>query len=428
MELALIGFAVMLVICFLGVPLGFAMVPVGFVGFGLARGWDPALAMVGQVITENSINYGFAVIPLFVMMGNFVHRSELGADLYRASYAFLGHRPGGLAMATVVACGGFSAICGSSVATAATMAKVAMPEMRRYGYADSLATGCVAAGGTLGILIPPSVLMIIFGLLTESDIGKLFIAGILPGILTVTLYLLVIRATVAVNPSLGPKGERAGWPERFRSLGRVWGVLALFVGVLGGIYFGVCTPTEAGGIGAVGALAFALWRRMMSWSDFWGALVDSGRTTAQLFTVTFGALIMSNFVEIAGVPNGLLAWIESLGLPPAGVIVMIIVIYLLLGCVFEGIGMVLITVPIFAPLVVALGYDIIWFGVLVVVVTEISLITPPIGMNAFVLAAVTRIKLSTVFRGVMPFWGGDLVRVTLIVLFPAIALYLPSLM
>ncbi len=230
------------------------------------------------------------------------------------------------------------------------------------------------------------------------------------------------------NPELGPPGDRADWAERGSSLLKVWAVILLFVAVLGGIYFGVCTPTEAGAVGAVGALAFAVWRRIMSWSDFWAALLDAGRTTAQLFAVTFGALTMGNFITISGLPNQLLEWIDGLGLPPVGVIVVIILIYFALGCVFEGIGMVLITVPIFAPLVTGLGYDPIWFGIVVVVVTEISLITPPIGMNVFVLSAVTKIGLPTVFRGVMPFWAGDLVRISLIVLFPAIALYLPSLM
>ena len=384
MTESLIGFAVLLLVVFLGFPLGFAMVMVGFFGFGYIRGWEPALETVGQLILDFSMSYSFSVLPLFVLMGTFVYRAGLSEDLYDASNAWLGHYKGGLAMATVAACGGFSAVSGSSVATAATMAKVAMPSMRRYGYNENLAAGTIAAGGTMGILIPPSIALVIYGIIVEEDVGKLFIAGIVPGILTILIYIAVIKALITVRPGLGPRGPWTPWRDRVRALKGVWGIIALFVLVLGGIYLGVFTPTEAGGIGAVGAMAFAISRRKMGWRGFFSALVEAGQTTTMVFSVAFGAVILSNFMNISGLPNQIVDWVNSLEVAPITVIVVICLIYVALGCVFEGIGMILLTVPIFFPVVQSLGFDLIWFGIVVIMVTEISLITPPIGMNVFV--------------------------------------------
>ena len=429
MTESLVGFAVLLFVVFVGFPLGFAMVVVGFVGFGLVRGWEPALETVGQLILDFSMSYSFSVLPLFVLMGAFVYRAALSEDLYDASNAWLGHYKGGLAMATVAACGGFSAVSGSSVATAATMAKVAMPSMRRYRYSENLAAGTIAAGGTMGILIPPSIALVIYGIIVEEDVGKLFIAGILPGVITVLLYILVIRLLIAFRPDLGPPGPWTPWRDRFRALKSVWGIVALFVLVLGGIYLGVFTPTEAGGIGAVGAAAFAVSRRKMGWRAFCGALVEAGQTTTMVFSVAFGAVILSNFMNISGMPNYIVGWVDSLDIAPIAVVLVICLIYVALGCVFEGIGMILLTVPIFFPVVQSLGFDLIWFGIVVIMVTEISLITPPIGMNVFVLKTILpEMSLWGIFGGIGPFFIADIVRLMLVVFIPGLALYLPGLM
>lgn len=429
MTASFIGFAVLLGIAFLGFPLGFSMMMVGFVGFAMLRGWDPAFEMVGQQIIDLSLSYGFSVLPLFVLMGVFVYRANLSNDLYDAANAWMGHFRGGLAMATVTACAGFAAVSGSSVATAATMAKVSIPPMRRYRYADSLAAGSVAAGGTMGILIPPSAAMVIYGILTEEDIGKLFIAGIVPGIVTVLLYVAVIRIVTAVRPEMGPGGERASWSVRFRSLTKVWGILALFALVLGGIYFGIFTPSEAAGIGAMGALLFALARRCMSWLAFWQSLLEAAKTTSLIFSVAFGALILNNFINMAGLPTIVVEFVQSMDVAPIVVIVVICLIYVALGCIVEGIGMILLTVPIFFPVVQALGFDMIWFGIVVIMVTEISLITPPIGLNVFVMKTMLPdVPLTTIYKGILPFLAADIVRLALVVFIPPIALYLPNLM
>jgi len=429
MTLALIGFSVVLLLSLLGLPIAFAMLAVGFFGFAHVTSFGPAMAMTGQIAYETTINYGLTVLPLFILMGNFLNKAKLSSELYDASNAFLGHRRGGLAMATIVACGGFSAICGSSLATAATMAKVSIPSMRKYRYNDGLAAGSVAAGGTLGILIPPSTVFVLYGIMTQTDIGKLFAAGIIPGILTIVLYCVAIAIVVKVRPDLGPPGERFSWSQRLRSLRNVWGVLALFILVIGGLYVGAFTPTEAAGIGAFGGFVFALFRGGLDWSSMLDVTVETARTTATLFMVLIGALVFSNFVNVAGMSSAMAQWITGLNVGPLMVIFWILVIYLILGCVFESISMVLLTVPVFFPIVQHLGLDPIWFGVIVVVATEISLITPPVGLNVYVLKGVYReIPTGTIFKGVMPFIGADMVRLTLLVLFPVISLWLPSFM
>ncbi len=436
MTTALIGFAVLIVLVFLRMPIAFAMGLVGAGGFAYFSGWNPALSMVATLFSEAALNYGLSVVPLFILMGNFVSRAGLSTELYAASNAFLGHRRGGLAMATIVACGGFSAICGSSLATAATMSKVAMPPMRAYGFSDSLATASIAAGGTLGILIPPSVILVIYGLMTETSIRELFAAGFIPGLLGVLLYLAAVQFVVWRNPEAGPRGERFDWRARLRALRGVWGTLLLFVLVIGGIYGGVFTPTEAAGIGAGGAFLLALARGVTSFHAIYGVLIDSARTSAMLFTVLFGALIFSNFVNRAGLPDGLLAMVTGLDLSPLAVIAIILLIYVVLGCVFESLSMLLLTIPIFFPVVKGLGYAgmgeetiLVWFGIIAVVVTEISLITPPVGLNVFVLSGVLNdIKTTTVFKGVTPFWCFDIIRLAILVLLPGIALFLPNLL
>ncbi|MDP7601035.1 MAG: TRAP transporter large permease, partial [Rhodospirillales bacterium] len=323
----------------------------------------------------------------------------------------------------------FSAVCGSSVATAATMSKVAMPPMRRYKYADTLATGAIAAGGTLGILIPPSVIMVIYGIMTSTDIGALFIAGIVPGVLGIIGYNIAISIVTRMNPEIGPPGKRTSWKERFQALSQVWGVLLLFLIVIGGIYFGLFTPTEAAGIGACGGFLFCLFRGALTWKTLFELLADSAQTTAMLFFILIGALIFSNLMNETGMPETMGAWVTSLDTHPLLVIFAIMLIYVGLGAVLDSIAMILLTVPLFFPIVLGLNLDPVWFGIIVVVVTEISLITPPVGMNIFVLnTMLPDISTGTIFKGVTPFWMADLVRLTLLVLFPPVTLFMPSLM
>jgi C4-dicarboxylate transporter DctM subunit len=429
---SLIAFAAMLTLVILvRMPIAFAMGLVGFVGFGLMTSFSGSLAMASIITYDTGLNYGLSVVPLFILMGNFVSRAGLSDELYNAANAFLGHRRGGLAMATVVACGGFSAVCGSSLATAATMSKVAMPPMKKYGYDEGLAAGCIAAGGTLGILIPPSVILIIFGIMTETDIGLLFIAGILPGLLGVLFYLVAVLVTVTLKPEKGPRGERFSWPQRLHALWGVSGVLSLFTLVIGGIYGGIFTPTEAAGIGASGAFLIALIRRRLSLQSLLETLVESARTTAMIFVILIGAEIFSNYVNIAGLPELLSDW----------VIMLIMLVYVVLGTVLESLSMIMLTVPVFYPLVLGLDLGdysdalmdpemaLIWFGIIVVVITEISLITPPVGLNVFVLKSMLEdVKLSTIFRGVTPFWMVDIVRLMTLILLPGLVLWLPNLM
>ena len=429
MLLMSIGLVVLLILLFTGVPLGFSMLVVGFFGYAAFRGYEASFAMVAQQIIELAMNFNFAVLPLFVLMGVFVARSGLSEDLYDAAYRWLGHLRGGLAMATIAACAGFASVSGSSLATAATMAKVAVPAMRRFKYRDSFAVGTVAAGGTLGMLIPPSSAMIIYGILTETDIAKLFVGGILPGLLTVVVYLLVIAAVIRVSPEAGPPGERSDWAERFRSLTKIWGVVVLFLLVLGGIFLGVFTPSEAGAMGAVGALAFAIGRRKMSWWTFFTSLVEAARITALIFVVGFGALILNQFVNIAGLPAAMAEFIKGLDMSLGQTLLVILAIYVLLGTIIEGLAIIFLTVPIFVPIMDALGFDLIWFGVLMIMIIEISLITPPIGLNVFVLKSMLpEVPLIDIFKGIGPFFVGDIIRLLIVAFFPAVVLYLPSLM
>jgi C4-dicarboxylate transporter DctM subunit len=429
MTATLAGFGALFLLLFFGLPLTLALGLVGYVGFGLIVGFAPSGAIVAQTAWDTVSNYNLTVLPLFLLMGNLVNRAGLSRELYDASNAFVGHRRGGLAMATVIACGGFSAVCGSSVATAVTMGKIALPSMRRYGYSDALSTGSVAAGGTLGILIPPSVLMVIYGTMTETSVGKLFIAGIVPGIIGVLLYMAAVRVHILLDEEAGPAGPLTAWRDRFVKLAAVWPTLALFVLVIGGIYFGMFTAAEAAGIGAAGALVIALLRRSLTLRSFIAVLGDTVRTTASLMAVLIGALIFANFVNVSGVSSQTVGMIRELSVTPFVVILIMIGFYLVLGCVFESLAMMLLTLPVFFPLVVELGYDPVWFGVLMVVLVEISLITPPIGMNLFVIRSVVQtVPTTTIFRGILPFVAADIVRLAIILLLPALILFLPNKM
>lgn len=430
MTTALIGFAALILMCFFGFRVGFATLFVGLVGFALERGWTAALAMTGSQIMDDAMNYNLSVIPLFVLMGVFIYRADISKDLYQAAYSGLGGYRGGLALSTVVACAGFSAVCGSSLATAATMTKVAMPPMRQYRYQDSLASGTIAAGGTLGIMIPPSVPLVIYGIVAEQDIGKLFIAGVLPGILLVALFMGAVAVTVRRNPDAGPAGEPLPPEDVRRALRSVWPVLGLFALVLGGIYGSIFTPTEASGIGAFGAAVIALSRgHLWKLSEWKAALVEAVKTTSTLFIVIFGALVFAQFINLSGMPYDLLDLIDELQLSPTGLVLAVAIIAVLMGMVFESIGILLLLVPVFLPSLYDAGVDMIWFGIIVVLVTELGLITPPIGMNVFVVKSVMPdIELSAIFRGVIPFIAADVVALVLVFLVPGIAVWLPALM
>jgi tripartite ATP-independent transporter DctM subunit len=374
-------------------------------------------------------DYNFAVIPLFLLMGSFASTSGMSRELFRGANAFLGHLRGGLGIATIAACGGFAAICGSSVATAATFSTVAYPEMRRHGYPDSFATGVIAAGGTLGIMIPPSTVLAIYGLITEQDIGKLFVAGIVPGLLAVSMYVLTISIIGWVRPGFLPAGERAEWKERLAALRDIWAVLLLFVFIIGGLYGGLFTATEAAGMGAGGAFVIGLLRQRLSVHGILRSLLETTRTTAAIFTILIGALLFGYFLTVTQVPQKATEFLLGLGLGRYGVLALIMLMYLVLGCLMDSLAMIILTVPIIFPVIKELGFDPIWFGVIIVMTVELGLIHPPVGMNIFVIKSVIEdVRISTIFYGVLPFIVTDLIRLVILIAFPIIALWLPSRM
>ena len=422
----LVGFAAMFALMTLRVPIAFSMAVVGFAGLWWMRSWNAAVASSTTEILDIA-KYTLSVVPLFVLMGNFVTRAGMSRELYTAAYSFIGDKRGGLAMSTVAACAGFGAICGSSIATCATMARVAMPEMRRFNYRDSFAAGSIAAGGTLGILIPPSVIMVLYAIMTEQSIGALFAAGVVPGLLATGFYMVTAWIVASRNPALGPPGRKSTWAERGKALKEIWGVVVLFAIVMGGMYGGWFTPTEAAGIGAMGGFLFALVRGTLSWPVLVDILVQSARTTAMLFTILIGASIFASFANFTTMPQELKDFVEQFQIHPIAVIVAICFVYVVLGTAMEELSMILLTVPIFFPLVVHLGFDPIWFGVLIVCVVEIGMISPPVGMNVFVLRSVLPdVPTGQIWKGVMPFLMADIVRLSVLIAFPAITLWLPK--
>ena len=429
MTEALLGFAAVFVLALLRVPLAFAMGLVGFAGLGLLRGWGPTAASAAQVVFDTGFAYTLSVVPLFILMGNFVARAGLAHELFRAAFAFVGHRKGGLAHATIIACAGFGAICGSSIATAATMTKVAYPSMKKLGYADFLSTGVIAAGGTLGIMIPPSTIMVIYGIVTETHIGKLFAAGVVPGLLCAGLLMAGVALIIRRHPGAGPAGERVAWPERWAALRGIWGVALLVALVLGGIYGGWFTATEGAGIGASGAFGFALLRGALPPRALLAVLAESARTTAMLFAILIAASIFSNFVNYTSMPTDLKDGITRLGLPPLLVIAAMMGVYVVLGTIMEELTMVLLTIPVFFPVVTQLGFDPVWFGVLIVLVVQVGLISPPVGMNMFVMNALLKtVPMSQIFRGSAIFCLPLVLGLLLVLIFPGLALWLPGFM
>ncbi|MCP5372952.1 MAG: TRAP transporter large permease [Hyphomicrobiales bacterium] len=426
--MGLVAFAALLALIGLRVPIAIAMGVVGAVGGWILNGADSVGFIMGSVPFEAVFPYGLSVIPLFIMMGVFAAHAGLSRGLYDAVHAFIGHFRGGLAMATVGACAAFGAICGSSLATVATMCRVAMPEMRRHAYDDRLASATIAAGGTLGVLIPPSVIMVIYAILTEQSIGQLFAAALLPGVLATALYMMAVWVQTRRNPLLGPAGDRIPWAGRLRAVVRVWHVALLFAVVIGGIYLGWFSPTEAAAIGAFGAFLLALLKRQLSREVMLSCMSETATTTGMIFLILVGTAVFNYFIETTTLPHILVQWVGGLGWNRYAILAMLILFFVVLGCFMDALSMILLTLPFVYPLILSLGFDPVWFGILMVSVVEVGLITPPVGMNLFVIMATTPgLKLQTIGRGVVPFLVADLVRVTLLVAFPFLTLWLPSL-
>lgn len=423
MTTALLGFGGVFLLAFLGVPLAFAMLIAGVVGYASIRGIDPALYMVGQIAVDSSTNYGLSVLPMFILMGLFVHKADISTELYQAANAWLGHLKGGLAHATLAACGLFSAISGSSIATAATMTKVAMPPMRSLGYSDRISTGTIASGGVLGALIPPSVPLVIFGLLTETDIKALFIAAIIPGLILLGLFFVAVWVSVTLNPSLGPQGAKVAIRERLRALKGVWSTILLFVLIMGGLYSGIFTTTECAAIGASGAYLIAVLRGKLSLKGTFTCLVETAQTTAMIFAIVISALVFANFITLSGMTYLLVEWVTGSGFSTVGVLFAMVLIYLVLGSIMEAMGLLILTAPIFCAIAIEMGVSPVWFGVFVVVMIEIGMLTPPVGMNVYtVKTLLPDVKLGTIFKGVMPFVLANMALVVVMILFPDLIL------
>lgn len=424
----LIGFIVLFGMIALRMPIAFAMGIVGFGGFWYMTSFVAATHKIASVSFELLSDFTFGVLPLFLLMAQVTFKSGIGKDLYDLAARWLGHRPGGLAMATVFGCAGFAAVSASSIATAATFGLVALPEMKRYNYSPKLATGCIAAGGTIGSLIPPSGILIIYGILTESSIGKLFLAGLIPGILEALVYVLVIALMCWRDPKLGPPAPKASMAERMRAFLKVGEITLLIVLVLGGLMIGWFTPTEAAAMGAGGAILITLARGRLSWAQFRDAVVSTLMTSGFIFTILIMAFTLNSFVALTNIPYAVTNFVEALSIPPIGVVLVIMVIYFFLGMVLDTAGMMALTVPIFFPIVQALGIDAIWFGILVVRAMEVAMITPPIGITVYVMSGIAPdVPLTTIFKGIIPFVIADLFHIALLLLFPALVLFLPNL-
>jgi C4-dicarboxylate transporter, DctM subunit len=422
------GFIAVFSLMILRVPVGMAMGLVGVTGFGALAGTGPALKLIAQTSMRTVTDYTFGVIPMFLLMSAFVTVSGMSRELFRAANVFLGHLRGGLGFATIAACAGFAAISGSSVATAASFSTIAYPEMRRHGYPQSFATGTIAAGGALGAMFPPSTVLVVYGIITEQDIGKLFAAGIVPGLLAVCMYMITISLITRLWPDFLPQGPRFSWADRFSALLGIWAPALLFIFVIGGLYGGLFTPTEAGGVGAGGAFMLGLVRRRLSRPKILKALLHATRTAAAVFTVLIGALLFGYFLTITGTPQKVSTFLTGLGFGRFGVLALIMVMYLVLGCLMDAMAMIILTVPLIFPVIIALGFDPIWFGVIIVMTVELGLIHPPVGMNVFVIKSVIGdVGFMTIFRGVIPFIITDLIRLCILIAFPILATWLPNL-
>lgn len=427
-----IGVLALLILLSLRAPLGLALLITGFGGLWQLHGLDTAIYVVSTAPITALSSHTLSVLPLFILMGALAVRAGFAESLYKAAFSFVGHRKGGLAMASIAACGGFGAICGSSLATVTTMGRIAVPEMRRYGYNRRLATGSVAAGGTLGILIPPSLPMIIYATVTETSVGRLFAAGMIPGILAVALYIAATSIWTRIEPGIGPAGAKVSWRDRLVSLRGVWGIASLFIVVMGGILIGLFSPTEGAAVGAFGAAVLGGFTAsgFKSYSDrLFGAVTETVKTSAMILFAVIGTVAFEHFVQAARVPQGLQMAIEALNIGPLGVMVLLVFALILLGCFMDSIAILFIVTPVIFPIVISNGYDPIWFGIIMIMVVEFGLITPPIGMNIFVLSRIMPdVSTWQIFSGVLPYVGADIVRLVLLFIFPAMVLWLPNLL
>ena len=427
-AIGLIGIVLLIVLLFSKMPIGGGMAIVGFIGFGIVISFDASLGLLKTVPYTTFSEHSLSVIPLFLLMGAFAFHSGMSEDLFDVVYKWLGHFRGGVAMATIVACACFAAISGSSLATAATLGAIALPEMKKYKYDDGLATGAVAAGGSVGILIPPSVILILYGIITEQSIGKLFLAGIIPGIMEAVFYIFTIAYLTYFKPHHGPRGPKTTFKEKIVSLKKAWEVVLLFIVVIGGIYKGIFTPTEAAGVGAFGTFFFALLRGKLNWGNFRLSLTSTVQTTGMLFLVIFGAMIFGYFLSVTRLPMEFASIVSELPVNRYVILTLILVITLLLGCIMDSMAIVLLTIPVFYPMTQELGFNAIWFGILVVRVTEMGLITPPVGLNVFVIKGISGVSIGKIFRGVIPHLIADFLQVVALVAFPQIVMFLPNLM
>ncbi len=437
LEIGIWSFPVLLLLIFLRLPIGLSMLSVGFVGSWMVMGynWLPIMAKMKNETFSTFSSHSLSIIPLFLLMGQFATLGGMSQSLFKAAETWMGHKKGGVAMAAIGACAGFGAICGSSLATAATMAQVALPELKRYGYSGALATGTLAAGGTLGILIPPSVVLVIYAILAEQNIAKLFIAAFVPGILAAIGYMIAISIYVRLWPESAGQRERAPYSERFRALIDVWPVLIVFLAVVGGIYLGWFTPTEGAAVGAAGTGIIALINGGLTKRTLFDSILATASATGMIFFIVFGASIYNGFLALSQVPQEIAGWVVGQGFNPWMVMTLILIIYLVLGCVMDSLSMILLTIPIFFPIVSGLDYGLgaeefaIWFGILVLIVVEVGLITPPVGMNLFVINSMAKeTPISATYRGVMPFVASDLIRTVILVIFPSITLWLLRLL
>jgi len=425
----ILGFFILIALMFLRIPVGFVMAAVGLFGFGYLVSWEAAQNLIARDFFSIFNSYNLTVIPLFVLMGQLAHHAGISGRLFNAAHKFMGHLRGGLAIATIGACAAFSAICGSTSATAATMASVALPEMKKYNYDPALATGVVAAGGSLGILIPPSTIFIVYGIMTEQSIGKLFMAGILPGILLSLLFIVTILIWTWLRPELVTPSPKSTWKEKLASLAGVIETFILFLSVMGGLFVGFFTPTEAAAVGAAGTLIIALVGRNLSWKGFLQALNETTRVTCMILVIVAGATVFGHFLAVTRIPFDIGGWVSTLPVSPPVIIGLIIFIYLIMGCLMDSLAMIMLTIPIFYPVVTSLGYDPIWFGVIIVLVTEMGVITPPVGINVYVVGGVARdVPLHIIFKGALHLLIAQLVTALLLIFFPQIALFLPGLM
>jgi tripartite ATP-independent transporter DctM subunit len=429
----LIGIAVMILVFLSRMPVAYVMILVGFLGFSSLISLKGGLVLISREIYQVFSSYGLTTIPLFILMGQFAFNSGISRRLYDTGYAFFGGTRGGLAMATVSACTAFGAICGSSPATAATMATIGLPEMKRYGYSNELSTGAVASGGGLGMIMPPSVVLIVYGILTEQSIGQLFVAGIVPAILVTILFIISIYIRCRVSPQQGPPGERTPWMARLRSLLGLSETAAVFLLVIGGIFLGIFTPTEAAAVGSFAVLAISLARRQLTWKGFLNSLFETLRTSCMVLFLIAGATVFGKFLAVTRIPFDMATWVGQLQLPPSVVMLVIVFIYFMGGCFMDALAFVMLTVPVFFPVVQSLGYDPIWFGIMIVMVTEMGVITPPVGINVYVVYGVARgvldnVTLESIFRGILPFLIAVVAGILILMLFPEMVLFLPGMM